>query len=466
MRIVPKLTLALVAGTCVILAINGYFRVRREVAFFESDRMRDHEMIGRSLGAAVSAMWTTEGRTAAIKTVNAVNGHFKRIHIRWLDAEQVSEMNIDPEVLAATESGEPVTRFVHNPEPHWYTYVPLDIDSRRAGAIELSEPATSEARFTQSTIVDTVASAGALVLVSAVLAFALGQWLVGGPVAILSDKARRVGHGDFSGPVVLRPRDELADLAKEMNAMSDKLATTLEQLRHADRLATVGKLASGLAHELGTPLNVVSARAGMIASGEATPDEARDYARVIAGASERMTRIIRQLMQFARRTGLQKAQEDVADLCRETMDLLRPLAKKRTVELELVIGTEDTRVSIDAAQVQQVLTNLVMNAMQAMPEGGTVTTSLSDEAVMPPAGMGEVATDCLCLEVRDDGAGIAKEHLPHIFEPFFTTKDVGEGTGLGLAVSYGIIRDHGGWITVDSAPGRGTTFRVHLPRNA
>jgi signal transduction histidine kinase len=310
--------------------------------------------------------------------------------------------------------------------------------------------------------------AAALAVVSAILSFTMSQWLVGAPVRALCEKARQVGRGNFARPVLLKQRDELGELAREMNAMSDRLVASMEQLRHADRLAIVGTLASGVAHELGTPLNVVSARAEMVASGEASATEAREYARVIVSAADRMTKTIRRLLQFARREGLQKATRNVGELVKESLELLRPLAKRRSVVLELAPADDDTSASVDGGQIQQVITNLVMNAIQAMPQGGAVEVALGRGRALPPADISDGETDVLWLRVSDSGEGIEPEHLPHIFEPFFTTKDVGEGTGLGLAVTYGIIREHGGWIAVDSSPDSGTRFTVFLPipRNA
>src|SRR5262249_6763278 len=155
------------------------------------------------------------------------------------------------------------------------------------------------------------------------------------PVAALALKARRVGQGDFSSPLELPGRDEFAELAHEMNAMCDRLEQTVSQLRHADRLATVGKLASGLAHELGTPLNVISARAEMIASGETTKAEALDYSRVIVQASERLAGIVRQLLDFARPRDPRKVRQDLVRLTRQTLQLLTPLAAKKRVTLTM-----------------------------------------------------------------------------------------------------------------------------------
>ena len=177
-----------------------------------------------------------------------------------------------------------------------------------------------------------------------------------------------------------------------------------------------------------------------------------------------MTKIVRQLLQFARRKGAEKTPCDSRGLVEEAIALLRPLAHKHAVELIILPTSVDPIVPVDASQFQQVVTNLVMNAVQAMPRGGRVELSLEVVHTRPPAEPSTGDADYLCLAVKDSGAGIEPGNLGQIFEPFFTTKDVGEGTGLGLPVSYGIVRDHGGWIDVTSKIGQGSTFCVFLPR--
>jgi len=464
-RIVPKLTLALVGCTCVILAINGAFRIRRERDFFEKDRARNHEMIGRSLAAAAEAVWRADGERAAIEAIGAVGNHFKDMRIRWVREADSRSLAVDAATLARMPTGQPVTRVTHDARVGDVssTYVPLDVGGIRRGVIELSEPARSEREFLQSTVADTLSMTVSLAVASAVLAFVMGHWLVGTPVRLLMDKARRVGQGDFSEPLSLKRGDELSDLAREINGMCDQLVTTLAQLRHADRLSTVGKLASGVAHELGTPLNVVAARARMIGDGQTTLEESRQYAHIIVGATERMTKIIRQVLQFARRGTLQRTHIDLREQVNEAVDLLRPLADKRNVRLDVAPGDGGARFDADAAQIQQVVTNLTMNAIQAMTAGGIVRLSVRRVVADAPPEMARGPRECLCLDVQDEGPGIPPEDLPHLFEPFFTTKDVGEGTGLGLAVSHGIVREHNGWISVSRTSAAGTTFSVFLP---
>jgi signal transduction histidine kinase len=148
------------------------------------------------------------------------------------------------------------------------------------------------------------------------------------------------------------------------------------------------------------------------------------------------------------------------------MELLETLAQKRAVQLRIVDGNAPYVVDADGGQIEQVLTNLVMNAVQAMDRPGTVEVQLDHVHTTPPADHGGPDGDFVRVCVRDEGRGIAPEHLPHVFEPFFTTKDVGEGTGLGLSIAYGILREHGGWITAKSEPGRGAELAFCLPTSS
>src|SRR5690348_504980 len=162
-----------------------------------------------------------------------------------------------------------------------------------------------------------------------------------------------------------------------------------------------------------------------------------------------MTRIIRQVLDFARPRKVEKVAADLRGLADETAGLLRPMADKRGVQLVVSEGATTGVAVADVGQIRQAVTNLVVNAIHATGNGGTVTIGLSDEMATPPNAVGR-AQRYLCVRVRDTGQGMDLETQARIFDPFFTTKDVGEGTGLGLSIAYGIVRDHGGWIAVDS----------------
>ena len=160
---------------------------------------------------------------------------------------------------------------------------------------------------------------------------------------------------------------------------------------------------------------------------------------------------------------MEKAPVDIERVARETIELLKPLVRKKNVTVTVEKSIGDTVALVDAAQVQQVVTNLVVNATQAVSEGGQVRVRLERCRAHPLGDSERPEVECIKLVVRDDGPGISPENLPRLFEPFFTTKDVGEGTGLGLAVAYGIVRDHMGYIDVHSRPGAGATFTAFLP---
>ncbi len=477
MKLVPKLTLMFILGTSAVLAVNGCLRVRREVGLFESDRVRDHELMARAIAHAAQEVWATDGAARAIALVNEVGGPTAKLRIRWRVISHERPTELDGK-LAKLAPGETLT-IASQPGPigrERCIYMTLLTREPTSGAVSLCESFAAQDAYVRKTVGETVITTASLAAVCALLSGILGVWLVGKPVSALSGKARRIGAGDFSAPLRLPRNDELAALADDMNAMCEQLQAAaarieketasriaaVDQLRHADRLTTVGKLASGLAHELGTPLNVIEARADMIASGETSAAESMDYARVIRDASERMTRLIRQLLDFARPRIATPAPHPVFGLVSKTVEMLAPLAARKQVRLVAREETAEIAAFVDPDQLQQVLTNLVVNAVQAMEHPGTVELSVARVLAQPPADHGGQEAEFVRIDVRDEGAGIQNEHLSHIFEPFFTTKDVGSGTGLGLAVAYGIVRDHGGWIEVQTELGKGTLFRVFL----
>ena len=476
MKIVQKLTLLFIGGMSVVLAANGYFRVRREVALFESDRVQNQDLLASAMARAVGAVWRTDGRGRALALVGQLDQRAPKLRISWLSFDDARE--VSAETIARLRNGAPVSTVetVSEGQRLRCTYAPVAPSDNILGAVGVCEALSVQDLYVRRTILETVVTTLVLAIVCAFISAVLGFWIVGRPMRALMAKAHRIGEGDFSRPLEPRGRDEIALLSLEMNAMCERLEIAaekveaetrsrilaIEQLRHADRLMTVGKLASGIAHELGTPLNVIEARAEMIAAGETELEESRSYARVITEATERMTRILRQLLDFARRGRSQTAPHDVLSLAKRTVELLRPLAAKKQVPLNVEGSTGAALV--DSEQIQQVLANLVVNAIQATNAPGSIDVLVSEETATAPVEAGGGSVDCIRVQVQDHGAGIAPEDLPRVFEPFFTTKQVGEGTGLGLAVAYGIVHDHGGWIDVSSERGVGTTFSIFLKK--
>jgi two-component system, NtrC family, sensor kinase len=254
----------------------------------------------------------------------------------------------------------------------------------------------------------------------------------------------------------------VASLRGRIDDETRRRVLALQELRHAERLNTIGKLAAGVAHELGSPLNVIMGRADLISRGRENLEGARASARIIREQGERMVRIVRGLLDFGRRAGADTRSEELRRMVDETAQLLQGLAGHAGVEIR--VDGQEVHAPVNRTEIQQVLSNLLSNAVHAMPRGGRIEVSVDEVQAKFPENGDQHEHDYACITVRDQGTGIAPEIVPNIFEPFFTTKEVGEGTGLGLSVSYGIVRDHGGAIRFQTTVGQGTTFLVYLPK--
>ncbi len=229
----------------------------------------------------------------------------------------------------------------------------------------------------------------------------------------------------------------------------DRLAME-EQLRHADRLATVGQLGSGIAHELNDPLANILGYAQLLLKTVKEPAQVADLERIVR-SSLQAREIVRKLLLFARQMPTQKSEVSLNKVITDTLDLLKSRLEQGRVILQTELSPELPSFLADASQLSQVVTNLCVNALQAMPQGGKLLVSTSYQ------------NGIIQLEVTDSGNGIPSEELDKIFLPFYTTKPVGVGTGLGLSVVHGIIDSHQGNIAVQSKPGKGTRFTVSLP---
>ena len=479
MKLARKITLALVLLAFAVIVGLETTEVQRELERSAQDMQHDHRLLGHTLGGSFIRAWEAAGEREAMRALADANRFQGEVRLSWLWLDSPAAALLPLEAQVHLRTGQD-TSFLDERTPPGLlrSFTPVTVGARQ-GAIEVAESLSQERQHVRQTVERTAMATGAITLAFLLVAMAMGRRLVGHPVEQLMELARRIGQGDLEARVHLRQRDELATLATALNQMAGELAgarsqvqaettarmATLEHLRHSDRLATVGKLASGVAHELGTPLNVVLGRAKMIASGEAEGDEVPEYARIITQQVQHMTGIIRQLLDFARRRTPQRAPEDLSQLVRRTLALLQPLAARRHIALAHETP-EALLLEVDAGQLQQALTNLVVNGLQAMKHPGTLRVKLSRAHALPPADLGGPEAEWARLDVTDEGEGIAPEVLPRVFEPFFTTKDVGEGTGLGLSVSYGLVRDHGGWISVSSEPGQGSCFSIFLPLRA
>lgn len=482
MKLTRKFIAALVVGVAIVAMFQAFFDYRRERDVFDNQLRAEAGALGRALARGMAEVWARDGEAAAREFLSTTSNQNERIRARWVwldsvrDAPRAPREKLDPmkENLPVVTKDESANLLL--------TYIPVEPPERRdlaerqdppeqrVGGIEVAQSLAELDKYTADSLRNQVIGSLSEVTVAAALALLLGVLFIGRPIARLAEKARRVGTGDLTSPLHLQQRDELGELASEINLMCERLLdergareAATEQLRHADRLTTVGKLASGLAHELGTPLNVVSGRARLIRDGEVDGSEAVNSARIVAEQADRMTALIRQLLDFARPRALEKAPVNLTRLASRVGELVATLARKAQVEIGTPPHDDSIRVEADEGQLHQVLTNLVVNAIQATPENGTVSIAVRAAIVTPPQYVELRTADWFVVEVTDSGIGMDEATRSRIFEPFFTTKPVGDGTGLGLSVTWGIVREHGGWIEVTSTPNQGSTFTVYLP---
>ncbi|MHC4661220.1 MAG: sensor histidine kinase [Planctomycetota bacterium] len=259
------------------------------------------------------------------------------------------------------------------------------------------------------------------------------------------------------GPFLKQERALINNVAREIafiiekTELDDERAKLREQLIHADRLATIGQLAAGVAHELNEPLSNILGFAQLIDENDDLQEQVQNDIGVIIKASLHAREVIKKLMLFAKKMPPVKAPINLNQVIREGLYFLEARCAKGNIELIQKLPPDLPEIIADPAQITQVIVNIVVNAIQAMPDGGklVVTTSLNDDEVL--------------LVVEDTGIGIDEDILEQIFLPFFTTKEPDKGTGLGLSVVHGIVEAHGGEIKVSSEVGSGTRFAIKLP---
>lgn len=302
------------------------------------------------------------------------------------------------------------------------------------------------------TIVVVTASASVLLLFAA-------HEMVLRPIRHVLSMVQKVIGGDLTARVGIRPAGEMGVLCRAIDSMAAAVAEreallrqiTQQQIGRSEQLASVGRLAAGVAHEINNPLTGVLAFADLLREKPNMDDQDRQDLDLIIRETKRAREIVRGLLDFARETPSVKTRLSVNDVLRQTLKLLGKRDAFQSIVIVEDFADDLPPIDGDKNQLEQVFVNLALNACEAMPNGGTLLVSTAGEK-------GHVV-----VKITDTGSGIKPEHLDHIFEPFFTTKPVGKGTGLGLSVSYGIVHQHGGTIEVESEEGKGTTFTVRLP---
>ena len=284
------------------------------------------------------------------------------------------------------------------------------------------------------------------------------------PIRQLIFASHQWANGNLDYRVEATQKDEIAELTETFNLMASSLRErderlkeyTQQQIMKSERLATLGQLAAGVAHEINNPLGAILMFSHLSLEEMEAEDPRRKNLEKVAAEASRCKDIVRRLLDFARQSEPNVEEADANEILRRTLSVLQNQAQFQNIKITTTLSTSLPKAMMDSGQIQQVFTNIILNAAEAIDGQGEVTiaTRIAESG------------DFIEIEFKDTGCGIPHENLDKIFDPFFTTKEVGRGTGLGLAVSYGIIARHRGTIEVKSSPGKGMTFIVRLPLKA
>jgi signal transduction histidine kinase len=496
MRIATKLTLLLLLVVAVVMSGFGYIRARQERQRLIAELQQEVLVLANAIKLAVEHALRDrrpqdiqELLAAMVRDPNPVD----RIRIFDRNLEDISSAMSDEsatilvpqaDLERVLKSGKTLERYLDvQDRPAVYAILPLK--TRRGaiiGVLEVVHLATRVQRQIQEANREQVLRLSLLSLTIALVIWLTVRISIRQPIGLLVRTALAIGHGDLSRRLTLHRRDEIGQLASAFNRMAESLQaaqarTTAEaqarlelerQVQQAQKLATVGRLASEVAHEVGTPLNIVSGRAEVIQKGLPPDHPLSRHVVTILRQIERISGIIRQLLEYARPWRPAICPVPVGPMLARTVELLEPLARQRQVNVETQVPDSLPPLLADSDQMQQVLLNLMTNALDATPPGGQVQLAASQADpetadARPRIERGRPEGPFLTLVVSDTGRGMPRDQLEQIFEPFFSTKERRGGTGLGLSIVEDIVRAHHAAIEVQSAEGAGTTVLLRWP---
>jgi signal transduction histidine kinase len=497
MNLGSKLIIWLIATIVITMAIHGYLSIQQDEANVSREIRVGMRGFTRAVQAALQEHYIEHESFNGIQPFLDAVGPQNNIHnliVYNANGEIVGRSSsvsdasafpeLDPAPLTKLDprpalNGEKGTEgLIHDDRVliHYRLEPIMDSQERVVGAFILARHGSRLVESIAERRNRILRTTAALVVVLSLLILITVRRNVSRPIRELIQRIREIGQGRWEQRISVSGDDEIASLAREFNLMSEELQRTytnfvqeqgqkikLERdLRHSERLASVGQLAAGLAHELGTPLNIISGRAEYLLRRDRSTEEIKDNLEVIRSQSDRIANIVRRLLAFARRKEPNLRSIDVSAFLNNIHHMLEHELQTKGIQVEIETPYNVPTLHADPDLLQQVFLNLYSNALHALPGGGRihigVETGEGNRIAVPDNGAERVR-----ITFEDNGVGIPSEHLDRVFDPFFTTKDIGEGTGLGLSVIYGIIKDHGGEIRVESEHGRFTRFVIDLP---
>ncbi len=468
------------------MAVATYLNLTRSAATLEDGAREEVRAHALTLQMALEEDYLTGRSLDAQRLINRLGENSKIYCVILFDekgdvskvsnsltSDEVSDPEEAKQAIATGKTFETVRQL--GDEDVFSIIVPLREGDKRVGAIEVAQAISFVKSHIARTRRDITLTALLLCAAIFLVVLLVTRYSLAKPIQELVGGVMALGSGNLTHRVDAdRTRGELALLANEFNHMADQLAEQrrriqqeaeerleLErQLRHSERLATAGRLAAGVAHEIGAPLQVIDGRAKqLVEKPEAAAEKRQRNLNIIRTQVERITRIVRNLLNLARPYNLNCRTVELSGLIAGVVETLETQAAQSGVEIK-VQAAEKVSISADADLLNQVLLNICLNGIQAMPSGGVLQIRYAADSAR------REQRQFAGIRITDTGIGIDAKNLPHLFDPFFTTKEVGSGTGLGLAVSSRIIEEHGGWIEASNNPDGGARFTIYLPQSA
>jgi signal transduction histidine kinase len=485
LKLGTKLTLYLSLMIVFVLSGYGYFHILSRREILVKKMKSEVESTGRNLKVSLEKVRIEKGREYVQDLIDGIEEYEKTLAVIVYHEEKdlvIRSRSLEEGtgpylelVKKAMQADLPQEEFgVYKETPIFVYAFPLkDKDGKPVGGVSILQYTSfmeEDIKTAEWNILITV-----LILIGGVVAMVLlgtRKW-ISQPISHLIVGINHIAKGNLDTRINLRRKDEISQLAEAFNQMAVGLKKAQEELiqqaetrvelernlRQSEKLATIGQLASGLAHEIGTPLNIISGRVEL-AKRRLEDGEAQKHLDIVMQQTERITKIIQHLLGFVRKKKPEQRNLNLGDVLDTALDFLDHPIQKQRVTVMKEIQDHLPLVPGDPDQLQQVFLNLILNAIQAMPGGGTLRLSASSKWISKE-GLEDSPRQYVEIGVKDSGIGMEKTVTQTIFQPFYTTKNT--GTGLGLTVSQGIVQDHEGWIEVESERGKGSVFRVYLP---
>jgi two-component system NtrC family sensor kinase len=474
MKIGTRLAVGLLVALTPVVSVYTYNRVRTSARIFEQDLKRETRASELALNEALRldiqrSEWNDiRAVFASIRQQGLAVAVLDKSGKVWYALPDFPvKLPANSEIFAQIKANGDAEFTQEAGGRYWFCRIAPMRSDPSLGYLLVAQDWTEVQRDLYRRTISSIIAGIVVVSLTVILIPLVSRKYVSRPLAELSRRVSRLASGEETerepaGDEVTLITEEFRKLARELSVARRRLLDESERklelerrLRHSDKLATIGTLASGLAHEIGTPLGVIRGRAEHLL--RSRPDEVRLNAglEIIINQIDRITRIVRMLLDFGRRREPIRVTSDVRTIVQRTLHLLETEADRRNIRLESALGPAPLLADCDVDQLQQVFVNLGMNALDAMAQSGG-TLRVSAQRVV------EGGRERVRLVFQDDGPGVDDELRDRVFDPFFTTKDPGKGTGMGLAVSQSIVRDHDGEITLEKQS-RGASFVVSLP---